>query len=74
MDGPLAPISCASRSAYAPCSCPYEALCGLRMVMIEARDALASTLDRYSLADIVGRALRAHRAGGLPVPFSGEEV
>jgi len=33
LDGPLAPISCVSRTAYAPCSCPDEALCGVRMVM-----------------------------------------
>jgi len=34
IDGPLAPISCASVTAYHPCSCPDEAHCGLRLLMV----------------------------------------
>ncbi len=53
IDGPLSPISCASVTAYAPCSCPDEAGCGLRRLMIEVRNAIAAILDTRSLADVV---------------------
>jgi Rrf2 family protein len=70
VDGPLAPISCVSRTAYEPCSCPDEAHCGLRMVMLEARNAIAAILDGYTLADVAGRTESACRAEGLPIPFA----
>jgi Rrf2 family protein len=53
LDGPLAPIPCASRNAYAPCTCPDEATCRLRGVMIEVRDAIARILDGTTLEDLV---------------------
>ncbi len=74
IDGPLAPISCVSRTAYEPCSCPDEAHCGLRRVMTRARDAIASILDGYTLADVVRETNGAFRSDNLPVPFSPEEV
>ncbi len=52
MDGPLAPISCASVSGFAECGCPEPATCGLRAVWKEARDALAAVLDGTTFADI----------------------
>ena len=55
IDGPLAPISCASVTAYAPCSCPDEAHCGLRMLMVDVRNAIANILDNTSLADVIAR-------------------
>jgi Rrf2 family cysteine metabolism transcriptional repressor len=57
MDGPLAPISCASVSGYAECGCPEPATCGLRAVWKEARDALAVILDGTTFADIRDRHL-----------------
>jgi Rrf2 family protein len=74
LDGPLAPISCVSRTAYAPCSCPEEDLCGVRMVMEDARNALAASLDGWTLEAVVARTLRAHRRAGRPAPFAGTEV
>ena len=44
IDGRLAPIGCASDSAYEKCSCPDEDHCGLRMLMIDVRNALASNV------------------------------
>jgi Rrf2 family protein len=70
IDGPLAPISCVSQSAYEKCSCPDEAHCGLRMLMLDVRNAIAGILDRYTLADVVGVTLRKLRRDGLPFPFS----
>src|SRR5215813_13497607 len=53
IDGPLAPIRCASVTAFEPCSCPDVEHCGLRMLMVDVRNATANILDRYSLADTV---------------------
>lgn len=52
LDGPLAPISCASQTAYEPCSCPDESTCGLRQVMVQVRDAVADIMDHTTLADV----------------------
>ena len=61
IDGPLAPIACCSQTAYARCTCPDEAHCGLRMLMLDVRNAIANVLDRYTLADIVDVTLRKLR-------------
>jgi DNA-binding IscR family transcriptional regulator len=61
IDGPLAPIPCVSQTAYARCTCPDEAHCGLRMLMFDVRNAISRILDRYSLADIVEITLRKMR-------------
>jgi Rrf2 family protein len=58
IDGPLAPIACVSQTSYAPCTCPDEAHCGLRMLMLDVRNAIANVLDRYTLADTVQITLR----------------
>jgi Rrf2 family protein len=70
IDGPLAPISCVSQTAYEPCNCPDEAHCGLRMLMLDVRNAIAAILDRYTLADVVEVTTRALVRDGLPLPFS----
>ncbi|MEI8315535.1 MAG: Rrf2 family transcriptional regulator [Verrucomicrobiota bacterium] len=69
IDGPLAPIRCASVTAYKKCSCPDEAHCGLRLLMVDVRNAIANILDRYSLADIVAVTLRKIRRDKAPLPF-----
>lgn len=70
MDGRLAPICCASENAYQRCTCPDEEHCGLRMIMIDVRNAIAGILDRYSLANVVEVTLRKLRRDGLPHPFA----
>jgi len=55
LDGPLAPIRCVSQMAYEPCDCPDEATCGLRLTMLDVRNAIASILDHTSLADVIER-------------------
>ncbi|HEX3730126.1 MAG TPA: Rrf2 family transcriptional regulator [Opitutaceae bacterium] len=72
IDGPLAPICCVSQTAYEKCTCPDEAHCGLRMLMLDVRNAIAGILDRYSLADVVEVSLRKMRRDGVPLPFSQE--
>lgn len=70
IDGPLAPIGCVSQSAYEKCSCPDEEHCGLRMLMLDVRNAIAGILDRYTLADVVEVTLRKLRRDNLPLPFT----
>lgn len=72
IDGPLAPIGCVSQSAYEPCTCPDETHCGLRMLMLDVRNAIAGILDRYTLADVVEVTLRKLRRDQVPLPFSAE--
>jgi Rrf2 family protein len=53
LDGPLAPIACASRSAFAPCQdCVDLESCEVRLVMLDVRDAMAEVLDRLTLAEV----------------------
>ena len=60
LDGPLAPIPCASRSAYRRCDdCTDAATCRIRLLMVDVRDALAKILDSTSLADLRSRGLPA---------------
>ncbi len=70
IDGPLAPIGCVSQTAYEPCNCPDEAHCGLRMLMLDVRNAIAAILDRYTLADVVDVTTRKMVRDGIPLPFS----
>jgi Rrf2 family protein len=70
IDGPLAPIGCVSQTAYEKCTCPDEAHCGLRMLMLDVRNAISGILDRYSLADVVEVTLRKMRRDGVALPFS----
>ena len=74
IDGPLAPIGCVSQTAYEPCNCPDEAHCGLRMLMLDVRNAIAAILDRYTLADVVEVTTRKLVTSGRPLPFSAEEA
>ncbi len=69
IDGPLAPIGCVSQSAYEPCTCPDEIHCGLRMLMLDVRNAIAGILDRYTLGDVVEVTLRKMRRDGLVPDF-----
>lgn len=55
LDGPLAPVSCVSRTAYKRCTdCRDENACRVRRVMGQVRDAIAEILDNTSLADMQG--------------------
>jgi Rrf2 family protein len=59
MDGPLAPVSCVSLTAYRPCEeCANEQGCEVRTVMKRVRDAISDVLDATTLADAVRDAAR----------------
>jgi Rrf2 family protein len=53
VDGPLAPLPCASETAYRKCDeCTDPDTCGTRLVMREVRDAIVGILDKGTLADV----------------------
>jgi Rrf2 family protein len=72
IDGRLAPIGCASETDYEKCTCPDEVHCGLRMLMIDVRNAIARILDRYTLDDVVSVTIRKMQRDGVEIPFSPE--
>jgi Rrf2 family protein len=64
IDGPLAPIRCASQTQFRPCEdCRDVSTCAIRWAMLKARDALSGALDDCSLADALkqkGRRIMDH--------------
>ena len=76
IDGPLAPIACASRTAYRPCrDCTDVKNCTVRLTMTKVRDAMSDVLDRVTLADMVtagdrGKIAVMRRTGGMPIARS----
>jgi Rrf2 family protein len=62
LDGPLAPIACASETAYVRCvDCADEAQCGVRIAMRAVRDATADILDHTSIAQLLRQTDRRAR-------------
>ena len=59
LDGALAPLPCVSLRYYERCSCPDEATCALRDVMLDVRDAMLAILDEETLAELAAREGRA---------------
>ena len=56
LDGPLAPIPCASKTRYQACAdCDVET-CAIRHLMLDVRNAIAGILDNTSLAQLRGPA------------------
>jgi len=49
VDGPLAPISCASQTAYE--RCPQERGCDIRNVWLDIREAIANILDNKNFGE-----------------------
>jgi Rrf2 family protein len=56
IDGPLAPLPCASETRFRKCDeCVDIATCGTRIVMKEVRDATAKILEATTLGSICRR-------------------
>lgn len=55
IDGPLAPVRCASHTAYKRCSCPSEDRCGLHLLMTDLRSSISKVLDGTNLETMVKR-------------------
>jgi Rrf2 family protein len=59
LEGPLAPLPCASETAFQPCEeCPDVDHCATRIIMRRVRDAISGVLDRTTLADVIRAADR----------------
>ncbi len=58
VDGPLAPLPCASRTApIEACDCPYDLeTCWLRALMLRVRDNISAVLDQETLAQMAEEA------------------
>ena len=53
IDGPIAPLRCASITAYQPCAdCIDPQTCALRDLMGDVRDAMSSIIDKRSLLEL----------------------
>jgi Rrf2 family protein len=73
IDGPLAPIACASKTRYQRCDdCVSETRCPVRLVMIEAQRALSQVLDTCSLARVgqLGQSGAIDALRAAPTPLS----
>lgn len=53
IDGPLAPLSCVSQWAHV--HCPEEKNCGLYLVMLDVRNAIAAMLENITFEDVCKR-------------------
>ena len=72
LEGPLAPLPCASETAYRPCEeCGDIENCGTRIIMRQVRDAIAAVLDSTTLADLISRmeTARLTKASREPVMY-----
>jgi len=66
IDGPIAPIRCASVTAYQPCAdCIDPQTCALRDLMGDVRDAMSDIIDKRSLRELAQATVQppAARAG-----------
>jgi Rrf2 family protein len=62
MEGPLAPLPCASETRFKKCDeCIDAETCGTRIVMREVRDAIATILDSTTLAMVVEKVDQARQ-------------
>jgi Rrf2 family protein len=67
LDGPIAPIRCASVTAFEPCSdCPDPDRCALRLLMGDVRNAMSEVIDRRSLRQLSDDTWRLASLPALP--------
>ncbi len=52
LDGPIAPVACASEEETS--SCDHQAGCPTRAAWLRLRDGIAAALDGTTIADLVG--------------------
>jgi len=68
LEGPLAPMGCASLTAYE--ACPLEPGCLLKPLWTLVRDTVAYVLDQTTLADLLERNIHVVSGGDLLVKQS----
>ena len=66
VDGPLAPLPCASPNAPVKCpGCPSFEHCWLRTMMIEVGETVNAALDQLTLAEICRRVAQSRRSRSM---------
>ncbi len=68
LEGPIAPMICASESEAATHVCDRTSRCTVNVLWLRIRDAITDTLDSISLADLVPARPIALEAVGRPQP------
>jgi Rrf2 family protein len=67
IEGPLAPLPCASETRFRKCDeCPDIRTCGTRIVMRRVRDAMAAILDETTVAMVCTQVDRARSEPSPP--------
>lgn len=69
IDGALAPVSCASGRFYERCTCPDEARCPIREVMMQVRGAVADIMERTTVEDLCENARRLAKPASSPPDY-----
>jgi Rrf2 family protein len=72
LEGPIAPLPCASETRYHPCEeCEDVETCGTKMVMRQVRDAMVQILDSTTLASVVREIdrMKLEKRGGSELPM-----
>lgn len=70
MEGPLAPLPCASETAFRKCDeCVDVETCVTRLILKEVRDAAAHILDHVTLADACRKMNALQETSGRRAPM-----
>jgi Rrf2 family protein len=69
IEGALAPVSCASDRFYERCTCPNEALCPIREVMKQVREAVVTIMEQVTVADLVEKARKLAEPASMPLDY-----
>ncbi len=64
LEGPIAPMVCASEDADHPSTCDRTTSCTVNVLWVRIREAITGTLDAMTLADLVPPAFVTLDAGG----------
>lgn len=73
IDGPIAPIRCASVTAYRPCAdCADPQRCSLRLLMGDVREAMSDVIDHRSLRQFADDSARLARPTATLKQTAGE--
>ena len=68
LEGPLAPLPCASETAFRACEeCQDVEHCGVRIILRQVRDAIADVLDGTTLAELI-RQVDASKQNNVRLP------
>ena len=66
LEGPIAPMVCASEDPEHAMACDRTARCTVNILWVRIRDAIAGALEGMTLADLVPGAIAPPSAGVLP--------